>query len=178
MMDDDHEIAAARLRDRLVKHLRRSRAITSPRVEEAFRRVRRHAFLPGQSLEDAYRDDAIVTRTSGGLPSSSSSQPSIMAIMAEQLELELGQRVLEIGAGTGYNAALLRELVGPEGKVVTVEIQPDVSEEAASNLGRAGYADVLVVSGDGGFGFPRGARTTGSFLRPVPQTSRRTGSSS
>ncbi|MBI2247229.1 MAG: hypothetical protein HYY39_05180 [Armatimonadetes bacterium] len=156
-MDDDHETTAARLRERLVTYLRRSRAITSPRVEEAFRRVPRHAFLSGLSLEDAYRDDAIVTRTSGGLPSSSSSQPSMMAIMAEQLELEPGHRALEIGAGTGYNAALLRELVGLEGKIVTVEIQSDVAREARSNLERAGYPDVLVVSGDGGFGSLRGA---------------------
>ena len=80
-----------------------------------------------------------------------------MAIMVEQLELRVGHSVLEIGAGTGYNAAILRELVGPTGRVVSVEIQPDVAEEARRNLERAGYGDVSVLTGDGGFGHPEGA---------------------
>lgn len=145
------------LRNHLVELLKRSRSITSPAVESAFRKVPRHEFLPGLTFEQVYRDDAIVTRWADGLPSSSSSQPAVMAIMAEQLELRAGHAVLEIGAGTGYNAALLRELVGPTGKVVSVEIQPDVSEEARRNLERVGYGDVPVMTGDGGFGHPEGA---------------------
>lgn len=145
------------LRNQLIEHLKRSRSITSPAVESAFRRVPRHEFLPGLALEQVYRDDAIVTRWSDGLPSSSSSQPAVMAIMAEQLELQAGHTVLEIGAGTGYNAAILRELVGPTGRVVSVEIQTDVAGDARRNLQRAGYGDVLVVIGDGGFGHPEGA---------------------
>jgi protein-L-isoaspartate(D-aspartate) O-methyltransferase len=149
---------ALRLRNALVDFLRRSRAIRSPAVEAAFRRVPRHAFLPDLTPADVYRDDAIIThRESDGLPSSSSSQPSIMAIMLEQLELAPGHRVLEVGAGTGYNAALIREIVGPGGRVVTVDIQPDVAGEAASNLAAAGYEDVEVVAADGGFGHPEGA---------------------
>lgn len=149
---------ALRLRDALVDSLRRSRAIRSPAVEAAFRRVPRHAFLPNLTLPDVYRDDAIITRREpDGLPSSSSSQPSIMAIMLEQLELTSGHRVLEIGAGTGYNAALIREIVGSGGRVVTVDIQPDVADEAAGNLVAAGYDDVDVVAADGGFGHPERA---------------------
>jgi len=145
------------LRQQLVEHLQRSRSITSPAVESAFRQVPRHEFLPGLDLEQVYRDDAIVTRWADGLPSSSSSQPAVMAIMAEQLELQDRQAVLEVGAGTGYNSAILRELVGPAGKVVSVEIQPDVAGDARRNLQRAGYNDVLVVTGDGGFGYRAGA---------------------
>jgi protein-L-isoaspartate(D-aspartate) O-methyltransferase len=157
-------MATDSLRNQLVEHLKRSRSITSPAVASAFLKVPRHEFLPGLTLEQVYRDDAIVTRWTDGLPSSSSSQPAVMAIMVEQLELRVGHAVLEIGAGTGYNAAILRELVGPTGRVVSVEIQPDVAEEARRNLERAGYGDVFVLTGDGGFGHPEGAPYDGIIL--------------
>ncbi len=147
----------ADLRARLVEGLRRGRAVTTPAVEAAFRTVPRHLFLPEVPPEEAYRDTAIPTRWAAGWPTSSSSQPSIMAIMAEQLMVEPGDRVLEIGAGTGYNAAILQELVGPSGQVVTVDIQPNVAAGAASHLRDAGYGGVTVVTGDGGFGHPDGA---------------------
>lgn len=144
-----------RPRQALVDALRRSRAIRSAAVEAAFRRVPRHTFLPQIPPQETYRDDAIITRrAANGLPSSSSSQPTIAARMLEQLQLERGHRVLEIGAGTGYNAALIREIVGPAGAVVTVDIQADVAAEAAQHLAAAGYGDVEVVSADGGFGYP------------------------
>ncbi|HEY3248309.1 MAG TPA: methyltransferase domain-containing protein, partial [bacterium] len=142
------------LRNHLVDVLKRGRSIRSPAVEAAFRTVPRHLFVPHRTPEDAYRDDAIPTRWEHGLPTSSSSQPGIMAVMLEQLALRPGLRVLEIGAGTGYNAAILHELVGPSGKVVTVDIQPDVAQEAQRHLRAAGYADVTVVAADGGFGHP------------------------
>ncbi|HLA24924.1 MAG TPA: hypothetical protein VJ206_05975 [bacterium] len=145
----------AALRDALVQTLTRTGAIRSPIVAAAFRAVPRHRFLPGVPIADAYRDDAIITRRErGGLPSSSSSQPSIMAIMIEQAGLQPGHRVLEIGAGTGYNAAVMREIVGPTGRVVTVDIQLDVAQEAEAHLLAAGYADVLVAAADGGYGYP------------------------
>jgi protein-L-isoaspartate(D-aspartate) O-methyltransferase len=143
----------AALREALVQSLLRSKAIRSPEVAAAFRAVPREVFLPGVLLADAYRDDAIIThRAPGGLPSSSSSQPSIMAIMIEQAGLRPGDRILEIGAGTGYNAAVLREVVGAGGRVVTVDIQPEVAREADAHLRAAGYADVTVTAADGGFG--------------------------
>ena len=143
------------LREALVQTLQRSGAIRSDAVAAAFRAVPRERFLPGVPAADAYRDDAIITRRGrGGLPSSSSSQPSIMAIMIEQADLGAGHRVLEIGAGTGYNAAVLREIVGSAGRIVTVDIQPDVAQEAAAHLRAAGYVDVLVAAADGGYGYP------------------------
>lgn len=144
-----------RLRQALVNGLRHARAVRSPAVEAAFRTVPRHLFLPHRPAEEAYRDDAIVTHWDpSGLPSSSSSQPGMMAIMLEQLELRPGHRVLEIGAGTGYNAAVMREIVGPAGRVVTMEIQPDVARDALKHLTGAGYHDVTVLAADGGFGHP------------------------
>ncbi|GGS51578.1 hypothetical protein GCM10010156_07780 [Planobispora rosea] len=141
------------LRESMVEHVR-ARGI-SDAVAEALRAVPRHLFLPETAPEDAYRDEAIVTkRDADGLPISSSSQPTIMALMLDQLGLEPGQRVLEIGAGTGYNAALLACLTGPGGEVVSVDIDPDVVGHARRRLDAAGFPGVRVVCADGAEGFP------------------------
>ena len=131
-------------------------ALTQPAVESAFRAVPRHVFLPGVPLEEAYRDDAIPTKKADGRAISSSSQPAIMAIMLEQLGVQPGQRVLEIGAGTGYNAALLSHLVGPSGRVVTVDIDDDIVAAARTHLSAFGVENVRVVLGDGGEGYAPG----------------------
>jgi protein-L-isoaspartate(D-aspartate) O-methyltransferase len=144
-------------RNRLVDELRASGRLTSGPLEAAFRAVPRHVFLPElDPVSQAYQDEAFVIKTDeGGLPVSSSSQPAIMAIMLEQLGVAAGQRVLEIGTGTGYNAALMSRLVGPDGSVVTVDIDPDLADRARGNLAAAGYPDVTVICGDGGFGAPQ-----------------------
>jgi protein-L-isoaspartate(D-aspartate) O-methyltransferase len=141
-------------RTRLVDELRAGGRLTSRSVEAAFRAVPRHVFLPEiDPVSQAYQDEAFVIKTDeDGLPVSSSSQPAIMAIMLEQLGVAEGQRVLEIGTGTGYNAALMTHLVGPEGSVVTMDIDPDLANRARANLVAAGYPDVIVICGDGGFG--------------------------
>ncbi|MFD0477046.1 methyltransferase domain-containing protein [Nonomuraea thailandensis] len=92
-----------------------------------------------------------------GLPISSSSQPAIMATMLGQLGVEPGHRVLEIGAGTGYNAALLAYLVGPGGHVVALDLDEDTAEEARRHLDAAGVAGVEVVCRDGAGGHPERA---------------------
>jgi protein-L-isoaspartate(D-aspartate) O-methyltransferase len=123
------------------------------RVLEVFGSVPRHLFLPGVPVDQAYQDNAIVTkRDDEGKPISSSSQPAIMAVMLEQLALAPGMRVLEIGAGTGYNAALMSDLVSPGGEVVSVDIDADLVTGARENLERAGYPRVTVVRADGAGG--------------------------
>jgi protein-L-isoaspartate(D-aspartate) O-methyltransferase len=142
----------------LAGELRASGRLTSTAVEDAFRTVPRHVFLPEMPASRAYQDEAFVVKTDDdGLPLSSSSQPAIMAIMLEQLQIVPGQRVLEIGTGTGYNAALMRHLVGSEGSVASVDIDPDLVASARENLVAAGYPDVIVICGDGGFGVPEHA---------------------
>ncbi len=112
-------------------------------------------------LADVYRDAAIVTRRdpASGAATSSSSQPAIMAVMLEMLGLRPGGRELEVGSGTGYNAALLAHLAGPGGSVTSVEIDRDVAGEARNALLAAG-SPARVVVGDGRTGWPDGAPTT------------------
>ncbi|MGC1212913.1 MAG: methyltransferase, FxLD system [Micromonospora sp.] len=127
-------------------------------VAEALLAVPRHVFVPDAAVEAAYRDEAIVTKRDGdGVPVSSSSQPTIMALMLDQLGVAPGHRVLEIGAGTGYNAALLAHLVGPAGEVVSVDIDPQVVDRAEVFLAAAGCPQVTVVCGDGAHGYPPAA---------------------
>ena len=116
------------LHQQLVDKVKTAGYITSPRVEEAFRAVPRHLFLPHVPPQDVYQDRPIMTKMLDGQYVSSSSQPTIMAIMLEQLDLQPGQRVLEIGAGTGYNAALMAHIVGETGQVVTIDIDQDIVE--------------------------------------------------
>ncbi len=121
-------------------------------VEAALRTVPRHLFAPGVPLEQAYADRSIVTkRNEGGGSISSVSAPWLQARMLGQLQVAPGQRVLEIGSG-GYNAALLQEVVGPDGAVTTIDIDQEIADRARACLATAGYQDVRVVCGDGEFG--------------------------
>ena len=149
--------AAERARAQLVDRLRDSGRLRGPAVEEAFRTVPRHLFLPGVPLARAYADEAVAIQAVDGVTTSSASQPSMMAIMLGQLDLRPGDRVLEIGAGTGYNAALMRRIVGAHGRVVAVDIDADLVDAAARHLTDAGVGDVDLVCADGAFGHPAGA---------------------
>jgi len=148
----------AQMRERLATTVLAAHRIGSERVAAALHAVPRHLFLPDQPPEAAYRDDAIVTkRDDAGQPISSSSQPGIMAIMLDQLDLVPGLRVLEIGAGTGYNAALLSHVVGPSGQVTSVDIDLDLVATAREHLARAGFGEVTVACADGAWGYPERA---------------------
>jgi len=141
------------LNGELVDTLVREGTIRSAPVEAAFRAVLRHHFLPRVPLDIVYYDEAILTHVDHGIATSSSSQPAIMAEMLEQLAAEHGENVLEIGAGTGYNAALLQHIVGPAGHVTTVDIDPLFVQEAEDHLRAAGIRGVEVICGDGFEGY-------------------------
>jgi protein-L-isoaspartate(D-aspartate) O-methyltransferase len=127
-------------------------------VDAAVRAVPREAFLPATPPAEAYGDRPVVThRDKEGVATSSASAPGIVAAMLGQLDVRPGQRILEIGAGTGYNAALLAQLTGPAGHVTTVELDPGVAAEAGRALAAAGYGHVTVVAGDGEYGHAPGA---------------------
>jgi len=141
----------------LIDALRDAGHITTPRVEAAFRAIPRHIFLPDAPLETVYANDAIPTKKRDGVAISSSSQPTVMAVMLEQLDLQRGQRVLEIGAGTGYNAALMAHIVGGAGRVVAIDIDDDIVADARAHVAAAGVDNVEVVRGDGADGYPAAA---------------------
>ncbi|MEV6283605.1 methyltransferase, FxLD system [Kribbella sp. NPDC051770] len=147
-LGNESEYAAA-LRAGLVVGLRKQGVLSDARVADAFATVPRHVFVPGVAVEAAYADDVVLMKQDGaGVAISSVSQPSIVALMLEQAGVEPGQRVLEVGSG-GYNAALLWELVTPNGAVTTVDIDGEVTERAGATLRTAGYDGVEVVRADG-----------------------------
>ena len=145
---------AERARDRMVSALRAAGRLRDPAIEEAFRAVPRHEFLPDLPIGQAYADEAVAVQRIGGVATSSASQPSMMAIMLEQLAARPGDRVLEIGAGTGYNAALLARIVGATGSVTAVDIDAELIESAARHLAAAGATGVRLVCADGALGYP------------------------
>jgi protein-L-isoaspartate(D-aspartate) O-methyltransferase len=157
--------------ERHVQRLKAEGAIRSSAVERAFLSVERHRLLqtfyrpPGpqggppihhdpehplaEHLELIYSNTALGTRFVDGMPVSSTSQPSLVAEMLELLNLAPGTKVLEIGAGTGYNAALVAEIVGDQGRVVTVDVLEDVVAQTRQLLARAGYPGIAVLLRDG-----------------------------
>src|SRR5438874_1592030 len=164
---------SAALRRKMVDSLVRAGAIRSAAVRRAFLAEPRERFVPAVveqpteagaatrraiGLEETYRPEAaLVTLTDRrGTPISSSSAPWIMAPMLEALDLRPGLRVLEVGAGTGYNAALLRRLVGDDGRVVSVDVDAAIARAARRALAAAGRR-VRVVVGDGRGGWPSAA---------------------
>lgn len=144
-------INLSQLNDILIDSMVEKGRLTDPVVEAAFRKVKRHHFLQGiVEPEGAYDDIAIMLKSQV----SSSSQPSVMAMMLECLELKPKQKVLEIGTASGYNAALLSELVKQDELVYTIEVEADLAERAARILREVGYPGITVIAGDGRKGYP------------------------
>lgn len=145
------------LRGDLVAALRRQGYLRDARVAMAFGAVPREVFVSGRALAEVYTDRALVTKMGDRVPVSTSSQPAMMARMLQQLAVAPGQHVLEIGTGTGYQAALLARLVAPGGRVTSVELDGDLAERARANLHTVGAHAVHVVAADGGAGYRRAA---------------------
>jgi protein-L-isoaspartate(D-aspartate) O-methyltransferase len=130
----------------------------SDTVQEALRLVPRQAFVPGTAPAEADVDGMVTTRQDGdGHVVGCLSQPSIVALRLGQLAVQPGHRVLEIGAGSGYRAALLAHLAGPRGHVTTIEIDAHMVTAARCNLASTGAGTVEVVLGDGALGHQAGA---------------------
>jgi protein-L-isoaspartate(D-aspartate) O-methyltransferase len=141
---------ARELRGAMVDRLKQQGVTLDGAIEDAFRAVPREAFLPDVPLERVYSGDAVVTKYDDeGRPISSSSEVGIMVAMARLLDVAPGQRIMEIGAGTGYNAAVLSRLAGERGAVTTIDIDAEVAAEAREHLARAGFDQVEVITSDG-----------------------------
>ncbi|WP_405582802.1 methyltransferase domain-containing protein [Streptomyces sp. NBC_01092] len=179
-LDKDLEDLAASARAALMREIDAGGAwAADPVWREVFGAVPRHLFVPyyyvgvaagyerhwGENpvpaarerwVRGAYADTPLATRLRDGELLSSSSQPSLMAMMLVALEVADGDRVLEIGAGTGYNAALLAHRLGDDDLVTTIDLEPEITESARRHLAAAGYHPV-VVTGDGARGVPERA---------------------
>jgi protein-L-isoaspartate(D-aspartate) O-methyltransferase len=146
------------LRARMIDAIVAARPTTSAPVEAAMRAVARHRFVPDAPIEKAYANTAVITkRAPDGTDLSCASLPSLVAAMLDNLHVEPGHQILEIGAGTGYNAALLAHLTGLTGHVTTIDIDPDVTDQARRALDSTGYGNVNVITRDGVLGAPEHA---------------------
>ncbi|MET7390468.1 methyltransferase, FxLD system [Streptomyces sp. NPDC005529] len=152
------EADAEQLRNALVDQIKAHGHARTPAVEAALRTVPRHLFVPDASLADAYADNPVnVKYDPEGTSISCASQPGIVALMLDQLEAQPGERILELGAGTGYNAALLGHLTGPSGHVTTIDVDDDLVEGASAHLAAAGATNVEALTRDGALGHADGA---------------------
>jgi len=142
-------------RRRLVENLKAEGVIRSRKVAEAMLKVPREKFVPARLKNQAYYDTPLPIGWGQTV-----SAPHMVAMMCELLELEVGHKVLEVGAGCGYHAAVVAEIVAPReaenpGHVYTVEIVKELAEMARRNLEANSYAGrVTVVEGDGTLGLP------------------------
>lgn len=150
----------AERRRAMVERLR-DRGIDDERVLAALERVPRHAFVPAPFRDRAYRD--------GSLPigrGQTVSAPYVVALMSEEARIDSGDRVLEVGTGSGYHAAVLAELAD---EVYTVEIVESLARAAEERLGDLGYANVTVRRGDGYRGWPEEAPFDAVVVTAAPE---------
>ena len=133
-------------REGMVREQIEARGVRSPEVLRAFRTTPRHEFMPEPSRKWAYEDRAVPIGYAATI-----SQPYVVALMTELLQVSKNHRVLEVGTGSGYQAAVLSRLVS---RVYTIEIVPALAASARDNLKRLGYGNVIVRQGDGYKGWP------------------------
>lgn len=154
-MDSDTTTSPEALRAEMVEQVRTVGYAQRGEVERVLRDTPRHEFVPDADLDAAYNPwQAVIThRYSDGRSLSCASAPFVIAMMLDQLDVQPGNRILEIGAGTGYNACLLAQLTGRADLVTTIDIDMDVTAQASRALTAAGYGDVRVVTGDGVLGY-------------------------
>ncbi len=139
----------AESREQMVSDQIQAREIHDPAVLKAMRRVARHLFVPDEYIHQAYEDHPLPIGFGQTI-----SQPYVVALMSEALQLKLGDRVLEIGTGSGYQAAVLAEMGM---KVYTIEIIPELADRAKAKLQSLDYTDVQVRAADGYWGWPEEA---------------------
>ena len=156
----EDEQRLARERARMVERQIAARGVTDTAVLRAMRAVPRHRFMPGELRGQAYEDTPLPIGFGQTI-----SQPYIVALMTEMLHLDRDDRVLEIGTGSGYQAAVLGEIVR---EVYTIEIVPELAARAAETLDLLAYRNVHVRAGDGYAGWPEHAPFDAIILTAAP----------
>ena len=147
-------------REAMVREQIEARGVRDPRVLAALRKVRRHEFVPEALRASAYEDRPLPIGEGQTI-----SQPFIVSIMSQLLELDGSERVLEIGTGSGYQAAVLSLLAR---EVYSIEIVEPLAQRAARDLARLGYANVTVKAGDGYRGWPEHAPFDAVIVTAAP----------
>jgi len=155
---DDNRAAE---RESMVKTQIERRGVKDPRVLEAMRKIPRHLFVPSERQDEAYGDYPLPIGYGQTI-----SQPYIVALMTELLKLNPESRVLEIGTGSGYQAAVLAELAG---EVYSIEIVAPLCEKAQKFLAELEYDNARVKCGDGFFGWPEAAPFDGIIVTAAPK---------
>jgi protein-L-isoaspartate(D-aspartate) O-methyltransferase len=141
----------SKLRAQMVRRYQRAGYIKTEVMARAVMRVPREEFMSPSFIDHSYVDQPFPIPGDGR---QTISAPYMYPVFYEPLGLKENERLLEVGAGSGYGAALARELVGPEGLVVSIEINPTTFRFAKENLKRTGYDDVILILGDGSLGHP------------------------
>jgi len=136
----------------IIKNWISSGIIKDKKVIDAFRKIPREIFVEEKRKEESYGDYPLPIGEGQTI-----SQPTTVAIMTQALELEKGQKVLEIGSGSGYQAAIIAEIIGNEGKVISTEIVPELAKLAQNNLQRLNLKNVKIVHHDGSKGYAKEA---------------------
>lgn len=138
--------------DLLVNHLIASGALKTPRIIEAFKNTPRHFFVRKEYLNNAYEDIPLPTYNAQTI-----SQPYTVAIMTEVLNPRPGNKVLEIGAGSGYQASIIGHCVDPKGKVITIELESTLVKFSKKNVKKVKLKNVKIIQGDGKLGYEKEA---------------------
>ena len=154
--------STARARAGMVDHQIVARGVKDPRVLAVMREVPRHLFVPPDQVSQAYDDHPLQIGSGQTI-----SQPYVVAFMTEQLRLKGSERVLEIGTGSGYQAAVLSRLAA---KVCSIEIRPELAAEATQRLRAIGASNVEVRVADGYYGWPEQAPFDGILVTAAPET--------
>ncbi|MBI4018303.1 MAG: protein-L-isoaspartate(D-aspartate) O-methyltransferase [Candidatus Aenigmarchaeota archaeon] len=142
----------AEKRGRLVREIIDMGFLRTEEIIAAFRKVPREEFVLPQYKEYAYANEPLPIAAGQTI-----SQPLTVAAMTEALQPASGMKILEVGAGSGYQAAILAEIVGGKGKVITTEFIPELARFAQDNLARCGYKNVFVILHDGSLGYGKEA---------------------
>jgi protein-L-isoaspartate(D-aspartate) O-methyltransferase len=152
----------ARARERMVRDQIEARGVTDARTLAALRKVERHRFVPPEAAAFAYADHPLDIGDGQTI-----SQPYIVAVMSEAIGLHGGEKVLEVGTGSGYQAAVLAEMGA---RVYTMEIVPTLARRARATLARLGYRSVEVKEGNGWAGWPEQAPFDAIVVTAAPPT--------
>jgi protein-L-isoaspartate(D-aspartate) O-methyltransferase len=144
----------------MVENQIEARDITDPAVLEAMRTVPRHLFVPADHLNQAYNDHPLPIGYGQTI-----SQPFIVALMTDLVDLQAGERALEIGTGSGYQAAILAQVTD---EVYTIEIIPELAERAQQTFDRLGYEQITAKQADGYHGWPEQAPFDAILVTAAP----------